>query len=216
MISSEDGLTDVMSQPYNGNPIPGKTVIILKQEPGSWFNTKMSSYHYRKSHCGDKTIFRPSYLHNGISYTGKTTSLYWIRAQVLSVQLPLPHKPLVNNSYCQRMWNGASRYLGNHAMTALQVPCRLFPVSLAYLESGCQCIINLYCWNDKSTDDNKTGLMTFRTLSNIVHLMDTTGYICCQSSYISHSLVGNKKFYHSDVVRALPVGYAPTTSSCST
>ena len=79
-------------------------------------------------------------------------------------QLPLPHKPLVNNSYCQRMWNGASRYLGNHAMTALQVPCRLFPVSLAYLESGCQCIINLYCWNDKSTDDNKTGLMTFRTL----------------------------------------------------
>ena len=38
----------------------------------------MSSYHYRKSHCGDKTILRPSYLHNGISYTGKTTSLYWI------------------------------------------------------------------------------------------------------------------------------------------
>ena len=41
----------------------------------------MSSYQYRKSHCGDKTILRPSYLHNGISYTGKTTSLYWIGAQ---------------------------------------------------------------------------------------------------------------------------------------
>ena len=27
-------------------------------------------------------ISRPSYLHNGISYTGKMTSLYWIRAQV--------------------------------------------------------------------------------------------------------------------------------------
>ena len=26
-------------------------------------------------------ILRPSYLHNGISYTGKMTSLYWIRAQ---------------------------------------------------------------------------------------------------------------------------------------
>ena len=26
-------------------------------------------------------ILRPSYLHNGISYTGKTKSLYWIRAQ---------------------------------------------------------------------------------------------------------------------------------------
>ena len=40
----------------------------------------MTSYQYRKSHCGDKTILPPSYLHNGISYTGKTTSLYWIGA----------------------------------------------------------------------------------------------------------------------------------------
>ena len=40
----------------------------------------MSSYQYRKSHCGDKTILRPSYLNNGISYTSKTTSLYWIGA----------------------------------------------------------------------------------------------------------------------------------------
>ena len=31
---------------------------------------KMSSYQYRKSHCGDKTVVRSSYLHNGISYTG--------------------------------------------------------------------------------------------------------------------------------------------------
>ena len=44
----------------------------------------MSSYQYRKSHCGDKTILRVSYLHNGISYTGKMASLYWIRAQVIS------------------------------------------------------------------------------------------------------------------------------------
>ena len=55
--------------------------------PGPWFNIKMSSYQYRKSHCGDKMILRPSYLHNGISYTGKTTSLYWIRAQVMMPQL---------------------------------------------------------------------------------------------------------------------------------
>ena len=48
-----------------------------------WFNIKiLSSYQYRKSHCGDKTILRPSYLHNGISYTDKMTSLCWIRAQV--------------------------------------------------------------------------------------------------------------------------------------
>ena len=44
---------------------------------GPWLNIKMTSYQYRKSHCGDKTILRPSYLHNGISYTGKMASLYW-------------------------------------------------------------------------------------------------------------------------------------------
>ena len=49
-------------------------------ESGPWFNKKILSYQYRKSHCGDKTILRPSYLHNGISYTGKTTSLYWTGA----------------------------------------------------------------------------------------------------------------------------------------
>ena len=36
---------------------------------GPWLNIKMSSYRYRKSHCGDKTVIRSSYLHNGISYT---------------------------------------------------------------------------------------------------------------------------------------------------
>ena len=56
-----------------------------KLSAGLWFNKKMSSYQYRKSHCGDKTILRPSYLHNGISYTGKTTSLYWIGAQMVFV-----------------------------------------------------------------------------------------------------------------------------------
>ena len=54
----------------------------LYSYPGPRFNIKMPSYQYRKSHCGDKTILRPSYLHNGISYTGKMTSLYWIGAQV--------------------------------------------------------------------------------------------------------------------------------------
>ena len=42
------------------------------------FNIKMPSYQYRKSHCGDKTVVRSSYLHNGISNTSKMTSLYWI------------------------------------------------------------------------------------------------------------------------------------------
>ena len=47
---------------------------------------KMLSYQYRKSHCGDKTVVRSSYLHNGISYTGKMSSLYWIGAQVVISQ----------------------------------------------------------------------------------------------------------------------------------
>ena len=40
----------------------------------------MPSYQDTKSHCGDKTVVRSSYLCDGISYTGKMTSLFWIRA----------------------------------------------------------------------------------------------------------------------------------------
>ena len=60
---------------------------------GPWFNIKMPSYQYRKSHCGDKMILWPSYLHNGISNTGKTTSLYWIRPQIAKFMGPTwgPH-----------------------------------------------------------------------------------------------------------------------------
>ena len=54
--------------------------LLQAESTGGWFNIKTPSYQYRKSHCGDKTILRPSYLHNGISYTGKMASLYWIRA----------------------------------------------------------------------------------------------------------------------------------------
>ena len=49
-----------------------------KSISGPWFNIKILSYQYRKSHCGNKTVVRPSYPHNGISYTGKMTSFYWI------------------------------------------------------------------------------------------------------------------------------------------
>ena len=38
----------------------------------------------------------------------------------------------------------------------------------------------------------------------------------CQTSNISHNLVGNKIVDQSDVVGASPVGAAPTTSSFST
>ena len=62
-----------------GNKLSTVWVLALS---GGWFNMKIPSYQYRKSHCGDKTVVRSSYLHNGISYTGKMTSLYWVRAQI--------------------------------------------------------------------------------------------------------------------------------------
>ena len=35
--------------------------IFKKCPPGRWFDIKMSSYQYRKSHCGDKTILSPQW-----------------------------------------------------------------------------------------------------------------------------------------------------------
>ena len=42
----------------------------------------MLPYYYRKSHCGDKTVVRSSYLNNASSYSGKMSSLYWFRPLV--------------------------------------------------------------------------------------------------------------------------------------
>ena len=39
---------------------------IIMTSPGPWFNMKMPLNQYRNSHCGDKTILRLSYLHNGV------------------------------------------------------------------------------------------------------------------------------------------------------
>ena len=68
----------------------------IHYSPGPWFNIKMSSYQYRKSHCGDKTVIRSSYLHNGISFAGKMSSLYWICP--LKVVLVSLHITLIVNS----------------------------------------------------------------------------------------------------------------------
>ena len=42
---------------------------IFEKQPGPWFNIKMLTCPYRKSHS--------SVIHNGNSYTGKTASLHW-------------------------------------------------------------------------------------------------------------------------------------------
>ena len=54
---------------------PWMLIYMSFQSPGPRFNMQIPSW---KSHCGDKTVVRSSYLHNGISYTGKMASLYCI------------------------------------------------------------------------------------------------------------------------------------------
>ena len=57
-----------------------------RHHSGPWLNIKMSSYQYTKSHYGDKTVVRSSYLHNEVSYTGKMASLYWTNPQMAREQ----------------------------------------------------------------------------------------------------------------------------------
>ena len=85
---------------------------------GPWFNIKIPSYQYRRSHCGDKTILRPSYLHNGISYTGKMTSLYWISVQVVNsskdvIRLHLPVSLFIVFSSFPKTFYGSDNFTWN-------------------------------------------------------------------------------------------------------
>ena len=87
--------------------------LTASDRSGPQFNIKMTSHQYKKPHCGDKTILRPSYLHNGISYTHKMISLYWIRAQEVNgaiwwdeSQIPVPCWGLnvMENQYTNWNW----------------------------------------------------------------------------------------------------------------
>ena len=60
----------------------------VKPDPGGLFDIKRSSYQYRKFHSWDMTSLWPPHPQTGISYSGKTTSLYWIRAQGQVSKLP--------------------------------------------------------------------------------------------------------------------------------
>ena len=71
-VTADDVLLDVSTQMTSMRPgaIRYKTRyawVYGDTQPGPWFNIKMSSYQYRKSHCGNKTVARSSYLQNGIS-----------------------------------------------------------------------------------------------------------------------------------------------------
>ena len=62
------------------------TKMTAFKQSGGWSNKKMSSYQYRKFHCGDKTVARSSYLHNRISYTGKMASFCWISPLIVYIE----------------------------------------------------------------------------------------------------------------------------------
>ena len=83
-------------------------MILDMRRPGPWFNIKMSSYHYRKSHTGGKTVVRSSYLHNGISFTGKMTYFYWISPQTTSS--PYLQMPRCQNR-CQGITNNYADFI---------------------------------------------------------------------------------------------------------
>ena len=131
-------------------PIPGKTIFIfiLRRGPGGRINKKISSYQYRKSHCGDKTILRPSYLHSGISYTGKMTSLYWIRAQVSILHMPLSHYVIscYNRPYYKEVPLCFSRQLQLSGIPSQDYISDRINTKILGLNSSDVSIISFYQW----------------------------------------------------------------------
>ena len=97
---------------------------ILFSAPGPWFNIKLSSYQHRKSHCGDKTILRPSYLHIGISYTGKMSSLYWIGTQRVMIYHSSDHFVYASSKW-ETMLHGLPLAGHIHKMILAQSPWKL-------------------------------------------------------------------------------------------
>ena len=55
-----------------------------RNRASSQYNDRLSGY--RDFHYKDKTVVRPSYLYNGNSYSGKTTSVHWHGPRSLAIQ----------------------------------------------------------------------------------------------------------------------------------
>ena len=97
-------------------------VCIWLNWPGGRINVKMWSYQYRKSHWGDKTILRPFYLHNGISYTGKKTYLYWIRA-LATTKHNQAQTVYILGLVCHRQVWRTGNYIPQYLWDAITNPC---------------------------------------------------------------------------------------------
>ena len=94
---------------------------------------KMSSYQYRKSHCGDKIVVRSSHLHNGISYTGKMASLYWfspwIHCKITMLEMFLMKfwSPYLDNSVAQQ-YSSEINYTNFNSQFNYENTILLFPI----------------------------------------------------------------------------------------
>ena len=97
-------------------------------QPAAWFNIKMLSYQYRKSHCGDKTIVRSSYLHNGISYTGKMS--FYIESETsFLILFELGFVRPASNSIWQLLLIFGNNYqvlFGNYTCSSLALIIRFY------------------------------------------------------------------------------------------
>ena len=130
----------------------------------------MSSYQYRKSHYGDKTIVRPSYLHNGVSLTGKMICLYYIRAKccflwhcfpnhiqrspiidrfILAYFLPWRSQGIIAGVSYQILWITTMQitYIINDALSSMQNKALLYIVE-SWLKIPWQQthLVNYYCF----------------------------------------------------------------------
>ena len=146
-------LWDVTTHPCHGissgltkppKKLKHECVMIPHCLPGPQFKIKMTSYQYRKSQCGDKTILRPSYLHNGISYTGKTTPLYWIGAQGVGTY-PYPNPDDCLSNRCK---NKAPSGLWVNRLVSLKITATLHILDsckFVHTPSGNNLTISTHC-----------------------------------------------------------------------
>ena len=132
-----------------------KSAWWLLRTHGPWFNMKMPSYQYREFHCEDETVVRSSYLHNGIPYTGKMTSLNWIRAQGISKQ----HDDVGRSGHVR----GFSVVSQNNHSGALRLTCYFVPLKHIGIYTCYLTIMHIICNWHYIYDDEIFGPMTSRT-----------------------------------------------------
>ena len=193
------------------------------------FNIKMSSYQYRKSHCGDKTVVRSSYLHNGISYTDKTTSLCWIRAQfspTVYLSLPLSPSRCLCPSVCRFVCLSASLSIYIYLYPSPSLPHSPTPslsrpfVLLCLLVSRClrtpeHWLPQTYiCWHVKPKGTQSHCIICGRLILNNMNLYLEIEYL--RLSYFFKGLMSLKYLLRMEIYRYVECGDVITQSIFST